>query len=269
MRRGFTLIELLVVIGILAAMTGVAVISFSAGRGAFRLKGAARDVFAAIRQARSIALVTQKPCILTYSVETRGDTVCARVEIAGTELMKDTGPVDAWTLSGERIAIGGDEAEMASGTEEPNPADRTGGHTAAEMLFPSISEEVMEGIRLKVVSGADDLPLGEGEEEMRRARTSIYSNVDYLLGKYKKARAEARAADEPEDGNATGTSESAAPARQDDQEPASFVWQVNGRCEPHRVYVYPDGSSPQDGLAITVDRFGATKVLSADEAGEE
>ena len=262
MRRGFTLIELLVVIGILAAMMGVATVSFTAGRGAFRLKGAARDVFAAIRKARSTALVTQKPCIITYSVDTVGETCRANVEISGTELMKDTGAQEAWTLSGERVIIGGDEIEPTSETEEGAALAPEKGHTATEMLFPSISKEVMEGIRLKVVSGNEELPQSEGQEEMRKARISIYSNVDYLLGKYKKAKEEESAAKAEEE---EATDAKSAAVTNDTQEPVSFVWQVNGRCEPHRVYVYTEGSKPEDGLLITVDRFGAVKVISPGE----
>ncbi|HBO98577.1 MAG TPA: hypothetical protein DD637_01875 [Verrucomicrobia bacterium] len=270
MRRGFTLIELLVVIAILAAMTGVSVISFSAGRGAFRLKGAARDVFAAIRQARSIALVTQKPCIITYGEVSRGDTVCAQVTLAGTELMNDTGPRTAWTLSGEPVVVGGDEELPPAEANDADAPAPSGGHTVAEALFPSISEEVLEGVRIKVVSGEENLPLSEGETEMRRARTSIYSNVDYLLEKYKKARADEKAAADA----AKAESETGEPAPRDaaatsGQEAVSFVWQVNGRCEPHRVYVYAAGSEPQDGLVIVVDRFGAAQVLSGDEEGRE
>ncbi|HCG20398.1 MAG TPA: hypothetical protein DER26_05320 [Verrucomicrobia bacterium] len=271
MRRGFTLIELLVVIAILAAMTGVSVISFSAGRGAFRLKGAARDVFAAIRQARSIALVTQKPCIITYGEVSRGDTVCAQVTLAGMELMNDTGPRTAWTLSGEPVVVGGDEEFPPAEANDADAPAPSGGHTVAEALFPSISEEVLEGVRIKVVSGEENLPLSEGETEMRRARTSIYSNVDYLLEKYKKARAAEKSADEaaneePGEADAAQKKTSAPTAG---QEAASFVWQVNGRCEPHRVYVYAAGSEPQDGLVIVVDRFGAAKVLAGDEEGRE
>lgn len=262
MRRGFTLIELLVVIGILAAMMGVATVSFTAGRGAFRLKGATRDVFAAIRKARSTALVTQKPCIITYSVDSLGDTVRANVEISGTELMKDTGGQEAWTLSGERVIIGDDESAPAAETAEGAALAADKGHTVTEVLFPSISKEVMEGIRLKVISGDEELPQSEGQEEMRKARVSIYSNVDYLLGRYNKAREEEKAA--AEEAVQQEESESAHVVNEE-QAPVSFVWQVNGRCEPHSVYVYADGTKPEDGLLIKVDRFGAVKVLSPGE----
>ena len=50
-----------------------------------------------------------------------------------------------------------------------------------------------------------------------------------------------------------------------DQEPVSVVWEVNGRTEPHKVWIFPDGSSPENGLCISIDRFGAAKVLGGDE----
>ena len=56
------------------------------------------------------------------------------------------------------------------------------------------------------------------------------------------------------------------PAKADEgQEPVSIVWEANGRCDPHRVWVYLDGSTPDKGLCIKVDRFGAAKVVSDDE----
>ena len=58
----------------------------------------------------------------------------------------------------------------------------------------------------------------------------------------------------------------APPANSDeDQEPVSLVWEANGRCDPHRVWVYLDGKKPESGLCIKVDRFGAAKILSGEE----
>lgn len=49
------------------------------------------------------------------------------------------------------------------------------------------------------------------------------------------------------------------------QEPVSIVWEVNGRTEPHQVWIYRDGSTPEKGLSIKVDRFGGAKVLGLGE----
>ena len=86
MRRGFTLIELLVIIGIMGLMVAVGILSVGAGKGAARVKGATRDIFAAIRHARSTALVTQQPAIITYSTDEVDGEIVAKVEITSAKL---------------------------------------------------------------------------------------------------------------------------------------------------------------------------------------
>ena len=67
--NGFTLIELLVIVAILATMVTIGVGSIASGQGAARVKGATRDVYAAIRHARSTALVTGQRIRITYYEE--------------------------------------------------------------------------------------------------------------------------------------------------------------------------------------------------------
>ena len=107
----------------------------------------------------------------------------------------------------------------------------------------------------------DELLRTEEAEERRANRISVFSNVDYLLGKYKDKKAEeAKAAEESE-----AESSSNASFADEDQGPVSLVWEANGRCDPHRVWVYLDGKRPESGLCIKVDRFGAAKILSGEE----
>ena len=51
----------------------------------------------------------------------------------------------------------------------------------------------------------------------------------------------------------------------EEQKPVKVLWQTNGRTDPHRIWVYADGSDPESGLSIRIDRFGAAKVLQAGE----
>ena len=97
MRRAFTLIELLVIIAIIGIMVTASVLSVQAGREAVKIRGAARDIFAAVRQARSIALVSQKPCIITFSTKTSGDEVSSSVVITSAELVKKNATTSAST----------------------------------------------------------------------------------------------------------------------------------------------------------------------------
>jgi hypothetical protein len=49
------------------------------------------------------------------------------------------------------------------------------------------------------------------------------------------------------------------------QQPEQFLWETNGRVEPHRVWVYADGFRPEDGFMIKVDRFGGMKIYGRGE----
>lgn len=261
MRRAFTLIELLTIVAIAGIMATVAMVSITKGQTGARIKGATRDVFATIRRARSVALVTQKPCIITYSSQVVDGEPCAKVEIDSARMISSSGVGEAWTLSGERVLIGADADVAADEAPAEGEAPVEGGETIEEILFSSISEDVVRGICLKVAIGDEALDVDLSEEK-EKTKISVFSNVDYLLGRFKDAKAEAAKAEERE----KTEDESAVQSSVDEvQSPVSVVWEVNGRCEPHRVWIYPKGSSPERGLSIKVDRFGAAKVLAAGE----
>ena len=263
MRRAFTLIEVLVVVAIMATMVSVAALSVRSGQDAARVKGAARDLMAAIRHARSMALVMMQPAVITYSTARIDDEICAQVSVDGAKMISSSTSDTVETLSGEIVNRDGTPVEdkrrtKAAEEEEPSVIGEKGGESMEDILFAPISAEVVKGVRIKVTMG-DELLQSEEEDEKKANKISVFSNVDYLLGKYKEKKsdeakaAEASAADAP-------------PANSDeDQEPVSLVWEANGRCDPHRVWVYLDGKKPESGLCIKVDRFGAAKIVSGDE----
>ena len=267
-RRAFTLIELLVIVAIICAMAGVGVVSVRAGQGAARVKGATRDIFAAIRHARSQALVSQKPVIITYSTDEVDGEVRAKIEVTSAKLF--TEGVDrskVRTLTGEPLAplkaeaapVGKTGARDGRTAADAKPEDDTGGSLVEDVLFAPIKEDVVKGMRLKVVVGEDDAGVAS---DGRKPRLSVFSNVDYLLGKFRDARqSEAKPVDEAD----SKKSETAKGAKASErQEPVSVVWETNGRVDPHQVWVYADGQTPESGLSIRIDRFGAAKVLSGD-----
>jgi len=275
MRRAFTLIELLVIVAIMGTMVAVATISVRSGQDAARVKGATRDMMAAIRHARSMALVMMQPTVITYSTKRIDDEVCANVEVEGVKLLSSNSSEMVETLSGEVIMRDGTsveeheaavkaaarEAEKAKAAgAEGAVADESAGETMEEILFAPIANEVVRGVRVKVTMG-DELIRTEESEKKSANKISVFSNVDYLLGKYREKKSEEKAAAE-----AQAESSDAAPSSPDeDQEPVSLVWEANGRCDPHRVWIYLDGKKPESGLCIKVDRFGAAKVLSGEE----
>ena len=263
MRRAFTLIEIIVVVAILAIMATAAVVGVRSGQDAARVKGATRDIMAAIRHARSMALVMMQPAIITYSTERDGDEVCAKITVDGAKLMSSGSSDTVQTLSGEIVHRDGSKVEDAKkpavGEDEPKELlGDSGGDSVEDVLFAPISSEVVRGVRIKVLTG-DELAETTQTEQKSANRISVFSNVDYLLGKYKEKKTEeAKAASEqPADQQASPANGSG-----EDQEPVSLVWEANGRCDPHRVLVCLDGKNPESGLCINIDRFGAAKVVS-------
>lgn len=257
MRRGFTLIELLAVVAIIGVMVASAVASVRTGQGVARVRASARDVFAVIRHARSVALVSQQPAIITYSTERVDDDVAIKIDVHSAKLMSSSGVTKATTLEGETVTVGG--GEEPSGEEAGDGQIGSGGETIEEILFAPISTDVVRGMRIKVLKEGEELE--QIEEARAKPKISVFSNVDYLIGRYKDAKAaEKKKAEETEKkGDAPAT-----PAAED-QEPVSFVWEVNGRTEPHRLWIYADGKNPEDGISIKIDRFGAAKVLTAED----
>lgn len=257
MRRvGFTLIELLVIIAIIGTMVAVSVLSVRQGQGAARLRGTARDVLAKIRFARSVAMTSEEPSIVTYSTESIDGEVCAKIETVSSKKLAFAGVTEAETLGGETVSLGG-ESDLDAGDDKAFQ-----GMTAGDVLFAPVSEEVLRGVRLKVELA------GEEEEEasrpgLKRSNVSIFSNVDYLLGLYESAKEKAEREKKEE------KEAEAAPAEEREveplQAPVQLVWQANGRCDPHRVWVYLDGTERESGLVIDVDMFGAVKLLTPDE----
>ena len=264
MRRAFTLIEIIVVVAILAIMATSAVVGVRSGQDAARVKGATRDIMAAIRHARSMALVMMQPAIITYSTAHDGDEVCAKITVDGAKLMSSGSSDTVQTLSGEIVHRDGSKIEDAKKTSavEDGPKELLGdggGDSVEDVLFAPISSEVVRGVRIKVLTG-DELAETAQTEQKSANRISVFSNVDYLLGRYKeKKNEEAKAAEEQ---SAELRESSTAAGSCEDQEPVSLVWEANGRCDPHRVLVYLDGKKPESGLCISIDRFGAAKVMS-------
>ena len=283
-RRGFTLIELLVIVAILATMVTIGVGSIRSGQGAARVKGATRDIYAAIRHARSTALVTGQPAIITYSTVEEDGEVLAKVEITSAKLFSsDVDRSKLETLSGEPLKAEGRELvhiEKSGASSDAKPAGASGdaatneseGETIEEILFSPMDAEIVKGMRLKVVKDGDEDD-SSSDDGGRKPRISVFSNVDYLIGRFKDAKAEAAKKEAAEKGEADASAaKGAASAKpgEEPQEPVSVVWETNGRVDPHKVWVYADGQKPEDGLLIRIDRFGAAKVVSGDgrEDGE-
>ena len=269
-RRAFTLLEILAVVAIISVFVATAVVGLNTGTDAARLRGASRDIFAAMRRARSTALVTQNPCVLSYSNAKVDGESCAKIEIVSAKMFGTASVTTAQTLSGETVNIGGETDEPGGGNAQAGEGQTSGGgETMEEILFAPMSEDVVRGIAVKVLKEGETLAENDREAERQKPKISVFSNVDYLVGRYNEAKKEA-AAKESEENQDDGASDSSADASKGDSDDegessASVVWEVNGRCEPHKVWVYLAGKSPESGMLLTVDRFGAVKVSTEDD----
>ena len=282
MRRAFTLIELLVICAILATMVSIGVGSILSGQGMARVKGATRDVYAAIRHARSVALVTGQRVLVNYSNETVDDEPAVKIEVVSAKIMsadserkpaqpyyvKEYKELAANGSAGqgqELVHIRGSEAKpFASEGEAENGT--AAGETLEEILFSPMDASVVKGMRILVKKG--DEALADETAEQTRSRISVFSNVDYLQSRYKEAKKEAKEKGEGE-GGGVGEGGKESGSVNDMDETVSVVWETNGAVEPHRIWVYPDGKKPEDGLMLNVDSFGAVKVLGGDGREED
>ena len=267
-RRAFTLLEILAVVAIISVFVATAVVGLNTGTDAARLRGASRDIFAAMRRARSTALVTQNPCVISYSNAKVDGESCAKIEIVSAKMFGTASVTTAQTLSGETVNIGGETGDGGDGLQT-GEGQSGGGETMEEILFAPMSEDVVRGIAVKVLKEGESLAETDREAERQKPKISVFSNVDYLVGRYNEAKKEAAAKEsEEKQSDDAASSTSGSPNGESDDEgesSASVVWEVNGRCEPHKVWVYLAGKSPESGLLIKVDRFGSVKVVSEDD----
>lgn len=283
MRKAFTLIELLAIVAIIGVIVSVSVVTLGSRTGVAKLRGATRDIFATVRRARSEALVTGKPCVITYSTVRVDGEPCAKVEIVGAKILGGNAVETAQTLSGETVRLDGttEEAEtQAKGPlqtrvgsrlhqadekeSEPEPASKDEGETIEQILFGPLSEDVVRGVCLKVTMGEESLDYDESEEKTK-TKISVFSNVDYLIDRYKDAKKEAEEKEKAEKAEAASGDSGSSSSEDELQEPVSIGWEVNGQVKPHRLWIYLEGSKPESGLSIKIDRFGAAKVLSPGE----
>ena len=268
-------------------MTAIGVGSIVAGQGMARVKGATRDVYAAIRHARSVALVTGQQVVVNYSNETVDDEVCVKIEVVAAKIMnadenrpkpipywvedyKDL-PSSARAQKGQDLVhIRGSEAKaFASEGETSAESAAGGGETFEEILFSPMDTSVVKGMRIKVLKG--DEALTDETDVQTRSRISVFSNVDYLQSRYKEAKKnqEKGEGEGKGEGKGEGEGEKVSGSVNDMDEEVSVVWETNGAVEPHKVWIYPDGKKPEDGLMLNIDSFGGVKVLDGDGREEE
>ncbi len=263
MRRAFTLIEIIVIVMIIGLMATVSTVSIARGRAAARVKTATRSVLAMVRYARSTALVSRQPSVITYSTEVNDEEPNIRIEIVTADIFKGERITRAWTLSGEEVQLGEvvDTMTVTNASGKVETVD-----VAAEDEEEDENSEplIVSGICLKVVMDGEELAETVTEEQ-KKSTISAWGTASGVIKGYRKNRP----AKEEEEKTAAAAGKSAAGLDEATKEPVSILWEVNGRTEPHRLFIYREGTLPQNGWCIRVNKYGEAKMLAPGEEEEE
>ena len=267
-RAGFTLIEIMIVVGIIAIMLASAVMSVASGRGAVQTKEATRGVIQLSRYAAALALLRQRPVVVTFhhngKIEVRISGEATGSGAAGSPSDPIYREVDGKTTltAAEYAAEDENEADESSGTPRgPKAAEGEGGGSSSaapdekkgyfysrrvldpEVLAKEDTEGQYEGVTFTVeVLGEDGEPL---DRDLAAARS---------LRQPKRERKDAdgeTVEEEPEE---------------EDEPPVSVTYETNGNVNPHRIIVRLAGESEaEEGFAINISRSGKATVGDDEE----
>mgnify|MGYP002673813942 FL=1 len=276
-RAGFTLIEILIVVGIIVIMLASAVVSVASGRGAVQAKEATRGVVQLSRYASALALLRQRPVVVTFHHDGRIDVRISGEATGQGDVGSPSDPIyrevdgESTMTSAEYSADDEDEAPVATGRKVRRSA-ATGGKAASGGSSPSsdayderngffytrrvLDPEVLakedadgkyDGVTFSVeVLGEDGAPLEPAVAASRSLRQP----------KRNVRNADADAAD--------GES-----AEEDQEPPVSVTYETNGNVNPHRVTVRLAGeAADSEGFVINISRSGKATVGDAEEVPE-
>ena len=247
MKSGFTLIEILVALVIVGILVGTAAVSLGAGVKSAQMADATRAVQQYAGHARAIALLKQRPVVLTIEeivedgvfVKSRVSTSYSKDASAGGEGVSHgagfgaagSGQGGVVTLAG--LPVDGEDAGAAEAEDEDDP------------LSPEPRD--FEGLHIK----------GELKEDLekKRSRISVYSNVDTLRRQNREQQEKAKAKLLEENGVAADGTDPAA-EEQTAESSFSVVYEPNGRCDPYFVKIWKDGTDEAKAVSLEVGRFG-------------
>ena len=262
-RAGFTLIEIMIVVGIIAIMLVTAVMSVASGRGAVQVKEATRGVVQLSRYAASLALLRQRPVVVTFHKKGKVEVRISGEATGSGEKGTPSDPIYL-EVNGEATQTAAElAAEAQEDGEEGMPAasskeDKKGLFYTRQALNPDeLAKEDAEGEYDGVVFTVEVLD-EEGnvltpeqaaarslrQPERKKPAFEVFNSLD--IG-----------ADEKEEKDLD-----------DGEEPVSVTYETNGNVNPHRIIVRMENASATDeGFAINISRSG--KATVGDDDGDD
>ena len=278
MKRGFTLIELLIVVAIIGVMMAGALLSLDSGRDIARLREASRGVAQMAHYANALALLRQRPVVVTYTQKTGeggAPIACIDVRLSG-ESMAVAGSaqpaepiyreVDGQDTSAAGVQATLEDAAEGGSGDGKSVAERTGVFFTRQILDPDeLAKEdasrVFEGISLELeLLGEDGAVVDDRTAALLKDQAEgILNNRKAAIAAWSNTRGEidtGKAEDEKDDKGSL-----------EDQSPDHVIFETNGNCQPHRVILRLAGEDAKsDGLPITVTRSG--KVIIGEPEDE-
>ena len=268
MKRGFTLIELLIVVAIIGVMMAGALLSLDSGRDVARLKEASRGVAQMAHYANALALLRQRPVVVTYTQKTgEGDTpiACIDVRLSGESMAVAGGGQPAEPIyrevDGQDTSIAGVQAAMDDAAEGglgdgKSVAERTGVFFTRQILDPEeLAKEdasrVFEGISLELeLLGEDGAVVDDRTAALLKDQAEgILNNRKTAIAAWSNTRGEIDTSKAEDEKDGAGNLA--------DQSPDHVIFETNGNCQPHRVILRMAGEDGKsEGLPITVTRSG-------------
>jgi prepilin-type N-terminal cleavage/methylation domain-containing protein len=277
-RSGFTLIELLIVVAIIGVMMAGALLSLDSGRDIARLKEASRGVAQMAHYANALALLRQRPVVVTYTQKTGeggAPIACIDVRLSG-ESMAVAGSaqpaepiyreVDGLDTSAAGVQATLEEAAEGGSEDGKSVAERAGVFFTRQILDPDeLAKEdasrVFEGISLELeLLGEDGAVVDERTAALLKDQAEgILNNRKTAIAAWSNTRGEIDTGKAEDEKDGAGSLE--------DQSPDHVIFETNGNCQPHRVILRLAGEDAKsDGLPITVTRSG--KVIIGEPEDE-
>ena len=267
-RAGFTLIEIMIVVGIIVIMLATAVMSVASGRGAVRVKEATRGVIQLSRYASALALLRQRPVVVTFhhngKIEVRLSGEATGSDEAGSPSDPIYREVDGKTTLTAAEYSAEDDEEDESPPEKVRDA-AAGGSTGASSVLP---DEEKGYFYTKRVLDPETL----AKEDTEGTYQGVTFTVE-VLGEdgepLDRDLAAARSLRQPERERKNADGEPVDEKLEEEAEPpVSVTYETNGNVNPHRIIVRLEGESEaEEGFAINISRSGKATVGDDEEEG--
>lgn len=272
-RAGFTLIEILIVVGIIVIMLASAVVSVASGRGAVQAKEATRGVIQLSRYASALALLRQRPVVVTFHHDGRIDVRISGAATGQEGIGSPSDPIyrevdGETTLTAAEYSAEDEYGESAATSRKKKRASKSSVKSSADGSSSSAAADEKNGFfYTRRVLDPEVLAKEDAEGRYEGVTFSVV-----VLGEdgepLEPEIAASRSLRQPERKPRTPDGEMSddGAVADETEPPVSVTYETNGNVNPHRVTVRLAGESDtSEGFTINISRSGKASVEDAEE----